>query len=128
MTKAVGWFLPLLLCAGCQTPGEATWQAMHLVDGLQTLSIAKDPCFYEKDPITRRIIGRNPSEADVVIWWAGTAVAHAWVSRRLERRERLYTIWQAVSLGSKGFTIGRNHSIGIRPFRTASACTLSDRL
>lgn len=103
-----------LLLAGCASMNgmERAWQVTHAIDAAQTLSIAGDECYEEQNWATRRLIGRRPSEADVVAWWAGTAIAHAWVSRRLEGRWR--AVWQSVTLVYGVDTVIENHRAGIR--------------
>lgn len=104
----------VLGCAGCASNLETTWQAVHLTDGLQTLSAARDACYDEEDPITRRIIGRQPSDGEVIAWWAGLAIAHAGVSHWLERWPRWQKAWQLVTIGNSAVIVARNHHNGVR--------------
>ena len=112
----------LALLSGCaSSPAEKAWQAMHLVDVAQTISgAARDDCFYERDPFTRRLIGRQPSTEAVIAWGIGAGVAHyaldRWLANNGHANKKWVQILRAVDLGAKGFTIGRNHQIGIRPF------------
>lgn len=59
----------IFLIAGCETMprGEIYFQGLHAVDVLQTLNgPARDACFKETAPVTRRLIGDKPSEGQVL--------------------------------------------------------------
>ncbi len=104
-------------CASLDMPrSEIAWQTLHAVDAAQTLSIARDPCYIESDPLTRAVIGERPSTAEVAAWAIGSAVIHAAVSNKLERHAPgwVTTVWHSLSLGSKGLTIASNHAEGVR--------------
>ena len=110
-----------LLLAGCQSMDseELTWQALHAVDVAQTLSAADDPCYEEEAWLTRRIIGRQPSDAEVMAWGVGTAVGHAFVSSSLERMEApgwVQKLWSYATISHTGLTIASNHDEGVRIF------------
>ena len=112
----------LALVSGCaSSPSEIAWQSMHLVDVAQTINgPARDECFHERDPITRSLIGRQPSTESVLLWGVGVGVAHyaldRWLANSGHADKKWVQILRALDLGAKGFTIGRNHQIGIRPF------------
>ena len=112
----------VLAASGCasldMSRSETAWQTLHAVDVAQTLNAARDPCYRESDPLTRAIIGEQPSTGEVVAWAVGSSVLHAVVSRKLERHAPKWVtgVWHSLSIGSKGLTIGRNHAEGIRPF------------
>lgn len=55
-------------------PTEKAWMVLHVIDALQTANHGKDPCYGESDPITRRLIGRNPNDGEVLAWAIGAAV------------------------------------------------------
>ena len=122
--KSPTMLLLAVTAAGCETlpPAEAVWQTAHLIDTAQTMQIAKNPeCYHEKNPITRSLIGKHPSEEAVVAWGIGMAVAHYQVTRLLTRYEAPRWVqwgWQAVSIGSTGAAVVNNHEIGLRPFGT----------
>lgn len=110
-----------VLLGGCETTSgrEMTWQALHAVDVAQTLNAAPDPCYREASWMTRRIIGEQPSDAEVLAWGAATALAHMWISSFLERREApqwIKSAWQLGSIGQTGFAVVNNHRIGVRPW------------
>jgi len=112
----------LVALSGCASSGsEIAWQTMHLVDVAQTINgPARDACFHERDPLTRGLIGRQPSTEAVIAWGIGAGVAHyaldRWLTNRGHADKKWVQILRALDLGAKGFTIGRNHQIGIRPF------------
>lgn len=70
---------------------DAAWLAMHVVDVGQTVTIARSidnpsPCkLTEGNPITRRLIGREPEVDDVYKWAIGWAVARFLAYEGLER-------------------------------------------
>ena len=123
-TKRIAILAPALLLAGCATwstetkYSEGAWQALHAADVAQTLQIARNPdCFYEKDPVTSRLIGKHPSQGAVLAWGAGTAAAHAIVTHELEKHDAprwVRRTWQAVTIGGKAQVVGANWSIGLR--------------
>ena len=113
--------ISLLALQGCAAIGnmsteEKAWQAMNIIDGMQTMNIARNPkCFYERDSISRSIIGDHPSEAEAAALMVGYGVAHYYVSRLLEDNAPKWAnkVWQYTMIGTKGFTIASNHNIGL---------------
>lgn len=114
--------VPLLVAGlGCQSMDreEVVWQGLHVVDVAQTLNAASDPCYEETAWLTQRIIGKQPSDAEVVAWGVGTAVVHWWVARELERRDAprwLQATWSLGTIGSTGYAVVDNHRNGVRPW------------
>jgi hypothetical protein len=102
--------------SGCASKAETAWQAVHAVDALQTLSIAKSDCFYEANWFTRQQIGKHPSETDVVLWWAAHAALHYAVTKSLEGKPGLQKFWQSITLAKTSYYVIDNHRMGIRPF------------
>jgi uncharacterized membrane protein len=120
-TKVLFLAAAALLAGGCETVGlsgeEITWQTLHAVDVAQTISAAEDPCYVEDALITRQIIGSQPSGGEVLLWGAGMAVGHAWVSSALEARGAprwLQKTWSFATITGTGIAIASNHSEGIR--------------
>lgn len=108
---------------GCQSiemdRQELAWQSLHAVDVAQTLNAARDPCYQENAWLTKRIIGEQPSDADVLAWGVGTAMFHAWVSDSLESRHAplwMHMLWDLGTLGHTAYAVGSNHHNGVRPF------------
>ena len=112
----------IAVTTGCAaSPQEKVWQAMHLVDVAQTINgAARDDCFQEENPITRRLIGRKPSTDAVIVWGVAMAIAHYSLDRWLTRTGRAdQPGWRALrylAVAEKGFTVGRNHAEGTRVF------------
>lgn len=109
------------LLGGCQTMDnqELAWQALHAVDVAQTLNAAGDPCYREEAWLTKRLIGEQPNDAEVVAWGVATAVVHAWVSYNLEEHGAprwLQKVWDLGTLGHTTYAISSNHDAGVRPF------------
>ena len=113
--------LGIPLAAGCQSLSreELAWQALHAVDVAQTVSAANDPCYVEDALITRQLIGANPSTEEVLIWGAGMAVGHAFVTGLLERSDApgwLRKTWSYATITGTGLAVATNHSEGVRVF------------
>jgi hypothetical protein len=113
--------LAVPLFAGCQTLSrqEMAWQALHAVDVAQTASAASDPCYVEDALITRQLIGANPSTEEVLLWGAGMAVGHAFVTNLLERSDApgwMRKTWSYATITGTGLAVATNHSEGIRVF------------
>ncbi len=113
--------LSLPLFGGCQSLDlsgeEVAWQALHAVDVAQTLSAADDPCYEEDAWLTRRLIGRQPSDAEVMAWGIGTAVGHALIAKTLERWDApvwLKKVWSYGTITHTGYVVASNHDEGIR--------------
>jgi hypothetical protein len=109
--------------AGCQTfelsNEELAWQTLHAVDIAQTLSAAQDPCYVEDAYLTRKLIGQQPGTGEVLLWGAGVAVGHAWVSNLLERNRApgwVQKTWSYATITSTGIAIASNHAEGVRVF------------
>ena len=114
--------MPLLtLTFGCQSVDrqELAWQGLHVVDVAQTLNAASDPCYEETAWLTEKIIGKQPSDAEVLAWGVGTALVHMWVANQLERRNAprwLQMTWSLGTIGSTGYAVVDNHQNGVRPW------------
>ena len=112
-----------LFSAGCQSlelsGEEITWQTLHAIDVAQTLSAADDPCYVEDAVVTRALIGSQPSQGEVLLWGAGMAVGHAWVTGFLEHQNApmwLRKTWSYATITGTGIAIASNHSEGVRVF------------
>ncbi|MEZ5558656.1 MAG: hypothetical protein R3E86_08970 [Pseudomonadales bacterium] len=110
-----------LLSGGCASMDrdEATWLALHSMDVAQTLNAASDPCYEETAWLTSRLIGNQPSDAEVLAWGVGTAVAHAWIGRVLEEQGAprwVQKAWDVTTISYTTYTISQNHADGVRPF------------
>lgn len=113
----------LILLGGCQSlelsREEMTWQALHAVDIAQTLSAADDPCYQEDAWLTQKLIGKQPSEAEVLAWGVGTAVGHALITHSLEAINApkwVQKAWGYTTISYSAYTIVDNHDNGVRAF------------
>ena len=101
------------------TPEEKTFQTLHAIDFLQTYNATDDSCYFEADPITQRLIGRDPSPGEVVLWGVGVAVLHHWVSREMRENgvpKWAQTTFDLLTIGGTGYTVASNHENGVRMF------------
>lgn len=112
------------------TSDEKMWHAMNVIDTAQTVHLARSPeCFRESNPMTKAIIGEHPSTGEAIAIGVLYSVAYRMANQYIEDKIT-YTSdgyyangwgWAKVSLSvfglvTKGFTIGNNHVIGLRPF------------
>lgn len=98
---------------------EVTWQTLHAIDVSQTLNAASDPCYMETSWMTKRLIGEQPSDADVLVWGIATAITHRWISNALEARDAprwVQAVWDLGTIGHTGYAVVNNHHNGVRPW------------
>lgn len=97
--------------------GEVVWQTLHAVDVTQTLrGPADDPCYFEGDPMTRRLIGHKPSQGAVIGWGVGLAALHYGVHRLLADYtpawlDAAFEVATTVQVAS---IVHHNFSVGVR--------------
>jgi hypothetical protein len=104
-------------CTALESRETQAWLALHAVDTIQTFDAAREPnCYEEGDSLTRSLIGRHPSDAEVAAWSVGMAGLHLGVTELLLRNDhpKLARAWQYVRIGITVDAVARNHSIGIR--------------
>lgn len=89
------------LLFACIPKDEAAWQVLNAADYLLT-ERAIDQGATEINPLP----GENPSDTSLVLWWAGTSVAHYYVSENIGPKYRPFWIWSTLII--KGFTVGNN--------------------
>ena len=113
----------VLSSAGCESLNlsneEIAWQTMHAMDVAQTVAASQDPCYVEDAMVTRQLIGSQPNTGEVLLWGAGMAVGHAWITRALENSEApkwVQKTWSYATITGTGIAIASNHSEGIRVF------------
>ena len=98
--------------------GETVYQALSVVDTVQSLSIARHPEQYsESTPFTAHCIGRHPNEARTIAFGAGRGLLHAGVTHELVAHQAprwLVGAWEGLSISYEGYYVGKNRSIGIR--------------
>lgn len=106
-----------LSSGGCASMSreELILQSLHAADVMQTLQIAKNTCNYsESDPITKRIIGENPSERSVIAWGVGSALAFHWVSQKVDESDGWErAAWYGAMILTRGQIILGNEKEGI---------------
>lgn len=127
---------------------EAAWHAENIVDMGQTVHIAnsrrtdeqmatwaaKDMtaeryCFQEVNPLTRSLIGKHPSQKEVIassiLWSMAYRGISEFIARRDtqneygERNSPWYVarwVWHVGMLGAKTWQVGHNSSMGLKPF------------
>lgn len=92
---------------------EYAWQALHLVDVVQTYKIASQPDrYYENNPI----LGKHPSKTDVIVWGVATSVLHASLIMYMQEQDvdpRFIKFVQYVSITHKGIVVYKNFNIGL---------------
>lgn len=107
----------IALSSGCASLSreEIALQTLHAADVMQTLQIAKNTCNYsESDPITKKIIGENPSESSVLAWGVGSALLFHYVSQRADEAEGWKrAAWYGAMLLTRGQIILGNEKEGI---------------
>jgi len=112
------------------TDAEKVWHVMNVIDTAQTINIARAPeCYKESNPLTRALIGEHPSTGNVIAIGVLYSVLYRAANQYIEDHNIINsdgyfdTGWGYAKLGldvlglaTKGFTIGHNHTIGLRPF------------
>jgi hypothetical protein len=96
---------------------EATFQAVNLVDIMQSVhGAASDSCYREVEPITRALIGSQPSSTAVVVEGVGYGLVHYGITQWLTSHghDHIAAAWEVVTLGGSAYSVGHNYQIGIR--------------
>ena len=78
------------------------------IDMLQTLEIANNDAYYEKNPI----LGKHPSEFQVVTYFVARGFAHYHVTKMIPEKYR--SVWHGYNLFYNYDVIRDNHQLGIR--------------
>ena len=86
---------------------EITYQGLAAIDWLQTRNIAKNPNYYEQNPI----LGEHPSVGKVNAYFAITGLVHYGISKILPKEYR--APFQYVTIVVEGGAVAHNFSIGI---------------
>lgn len=146
--------LLLFMCSGCTVlepvapvgmfprehgsrVAEGTWQALHMVDTMQTVQIARHPqCYREANPLAAKVYGtEHPSPQRVMITNLALGLVHSRVSRWLDdgvaraqaRDDGLVgpwavgrIAWHTVSILGTSAAVANNFSQGLTP--TSARC------
>jgi hypothetical protein len=91
---------------------ESAYQALHVVDTIQTLKIRKHSLVYETNPI----LGKHPSDAEVISYMAAESVAHFFITSALSRSKAprwLNSSWHYLSIGWNGRNVVVNYRNGL---------------
>lgn len=97
---------------------EALWQALHVMDVIQTYKgPASDSCHYERNILTRQLIGKRPHPDKVVIWgitWGLLHLAYTkWLNETDMIGKNMKTALRFIDFTSKGITVLTNYDQGI---------------
>ena len=84
------------------------FNTLQFVDMLQTLEIANNDAYYEKN----KIMGKHPSEAQVVTYFVARGLAHYHVTKMIPKIYR--GIWHTYNIVYNYNVIKDNHELGIR--------------
>ena len=90
------------------TARQLVFTGLQVVDWAQTREIARNPHYYEVNPI----LGSSPSAVEVNAYFLATTVGHYAVARALPPHHR--KVWQYVWIGAQAATVTHNYQIGIR--------------
>ena len=90
------------------TGREVLFEALHLVDWHQTLEIASNDKYTERNPI----LGKYPSKSEVHLYMGAVLILHPVVSYLLPDKWR--EGWQYLSIGATGSCVYFNFVTGIR--------------
>lgn len=116
MKKVIGILIILIfnvsiVFADEWTAKDTKYQAVFLlfksVDYLQTKEIARNPKYYELNPI----IGKHPTQNEIDIYFLSTAILHTGIAYYLPKKYRRY--WQCVFIGMSAGCVAYNFNAGI---------------
>ncbi|KKM83820.1 hypothetical protein LCGC14_1305550 [marine sediment metagenome] len=93
------------------TKYEMVWQVLNVIDARQTSRIQGMPGLYEKDWMTRPLIGLQPSTQDAYQIAATYAVSHYLISKYMPKKLRPY--WHGGMIVGKFIVIQKNHGYGL---------------
>ena len=107
--------------AGAWDKKDTTYEGLFLgtltIDYLQTKKIVKSEDFHETNPI----LGRNPRQNTVDLYFLGCGVGHAAISYLLPNEYTVFGVktnprrlWQVVWIGVEASRAVYNYNIGVR--------------
>jgi len=87
---------------------QATFLTVKAIDWLQTKEIARNPRYYEENPI----LGKHPKQNTVDIYFLSTAMAHSIIAYYLPEKYR--RAWQCIFIGIQAGCVMNNYHTGVR--------------
>jgi len=87
---------------------QILYSAYHIGDWNQTLQITESEDYEE----TNKILGRNPSDDQVNLYFASTLLAHYYIAQRLSQPYRAY--WQSFWISVEHDYLRRNTRHGFK--------------
>ena len=98
------------------TKEDTYWQAtstfLQIVDAGQTADIRNHDDVHEAMPLTRAIIGENPSRTETALYFTGMIGLNYGIARRLPKPYRRW--YQVSKITIDAVVIGNNYSLGLR--------------
>tara|TARA_B100001248_G_scaffold190418_1_gene145738 strand:+ start:1382 stop:1789 length:408 start_codon:yes stop_codon:yes gene_type:complete len=88
--------------------GIIAFNVLQTIDMLQTLEIANNDNYYEKN----KILGKHPSEAQVITYFIVRGFAHYEATKMIPVKYR--SLWHTYNVVYNYDVIRDNHNIGIR--------------
>ena len=88
--------------------GIIAFNILQTIDMLQTLEIANNDNYYEKN----KILGKHPNEFQVITYFIARGFAHYEATKMIPEKYR--AIWHTYNIVYNYDVIRDNHSIGIR--------------
>ena len=88
--------------------GIIAFNILQTIDMLQTLEIANNDNYYEKN----KILGKHPNEFQVITYFIARGFAHYEATKMIPEKYR--SIWHTYNVVYNYDVIRDNHSIGIR--------------
>jgi|TARA_B100000902_G_C27311487_1_gene918699 hypothetical protein len=88
--------------------GIVLFNVLQTIDMLQTLEIANNDNYYEKN----KILGKHPSEAQVITYFIARGFAHYEATKMIPEKYRKF--WHTYNVVYNYDVIRDNHNIGIR--------------
>tara|TARA_R100000657_G_scaffold17477_1_gene15141 strand:- start:534 stop:917 length:384 start_codon:yes stop_codon:yes gene_type:complete len=91
---------------------EIAWQAMHVIDVMQTLEIQDHEHLEESH--SHWIIGRQPDDDNVYAWGIASALAHYFLMKWVDDNTKYGKVIRQIEVGYKFGVIHKNYQAGIR--------------
>lgn len=122
-------FVSLVFLSGCSTistgyhdPLDRSWQAIHVVDTLQTASLHSSRCYEESE--TAYMLGRHPTVLHAAVWGVAGSVWHAYITGLLIEHDHptLAGVWNVLTLVDTAHAVGNNYSVGVKIGSSNSSC------